>query len=419
MKTKFLFIVCFITLTCYAINANSQANTELSNLISPTKVNQSLVPITHSKPTFFNPKTGQNNTASGQYALYSYTTGFANTATGNSALFSNTSGFSNTATGTSALYYNTTEYGNTAIGSGALWAEVSGELNTATGSSALGLNYEGSYNTANGYDALGQDNYDGNSNTANGNEALAYNNGSYNTANGHEALSNTHGYGNTACGGMTGEPDSYNVYGTSLGYDVDNSIANSTALGSNSFITYENQVKIGDQSVTSIGGYEPWTNLSDGRFKKNVKDNVPGLAFINELRAITYTIDVTSLTNFVDKDRQDKIMRAEGKTVREKNPEAEALIQKGIQEKEKMIRTGFVAQEVEEAAKRIGYDFSGVDKPKNEHTPYGLRYSEFVVPLVKAVQELSKTNDELKKQNEAQKKEIAELKAVVLSNNHR
>src|SRR6266540_2460650 len=144
MKTKFLFIVCFITLTCYAINANSQANTELSNLISPTKVNQSLVPITHnskdlvttstswvnvylggavyldgkrflsngndstnvfigadagSKPTFFNPKTGQNNTASGQYALYSNTSGFTNTATGNSALRSNTTGNGNTATG--------------------------------------------------------------------------------------------------------------------------------------------------------------------------------------------------------------------------------------------------------------------------------------------------------------------------------
>ncbi len=166
MKTKFLFIVCFITLTCYAINANSQANTELSNLISPTKVNQSLVPITHnskdlgttstswvnvylggavyldgkrflsngndstnifigadagSKPTFFNPKTGQNNTASGQYALYSYTTGFANTATGNSALFSNTSGFTNTATGNSALRSNTTGNGNTATG---LWRFV-------------------------------------------------------------------------------------------------------------------------------------------------------------------------------------------------------------------------------------------------------------------------------------------------------
>ena len=58
------------------------------------------------------------------------------------------------------------------------------------------------------------------------------------------------------------------------------------------------------------------------------------------------------------------------------------------------MRTGFVAQEVEVAANKLGYDFSGVDKPQNKNSLYGLRYAEFVVPLVKAVQELSKMNDE-------------------------
>jgi hypothetical protein len=56
-------------------------------------------------------------------------------------------------------------------------------------------------------------------------------------------------------------------------------------------------------------------------------------------------------------------------------------------EKEKMLLTGFVAQEVEKAAKETGFDFSGVDKPKTENGLYALRYAEFVVPLVKAVQE--------------------------------
>ena len=127
-----------------------------------------------------------------------------------------------------------------------------------------------------------------------------------------------------------------------------------------------------------------------GVFKKNVKENVPGLSFINQLHAITYKIDVPTLRNFLGEDRQNEIITAEGKMVGEKNPEAEALVEKGTREKEKIVHTGFAAQEVEEAAKRIGYDFSDVDKPANEHTPYGLRYSEFVVPLVKAVQELSK-----------------------------
>jgi len=37
-----------------------------------------------------------------------------------------------------------------------------------------------------------------------------------------------------------------------------------------------------------------------------------------------------------------------------------------------------------------------VDAPKNDNDFYGLRYAEFVVPLVKAVQELKAENDALK-----------------------
>jgi hypothetical protein len=44
----------------------------------------------------------------------------------------------------------------------------------------------------------------------------------------------------------------------------------------------------------------------------------------------------------------------------------------------------------------VGYDFSGVDKPKNESDMYGLRYAEFVVPMVKAIQEQQAMIEELK-----------------------
>ena len=57
-------------------------------------------------------------------------------------------------------------------------------------------------------------------------------------------------------------------------------------------------------------------------------------------------------------------------------------------------------------ARKLNYDFSGVDAPKNKEDFYGLRYAEFVVPLVKAVQELSAENNELKK-------ELDELKEIV------
>jgi hypothetical protein len=61
---------------------------------------------------------------------------------------------------------------------------------------------------------------------------------------------------------------------------------------------------------------------------------------------------------------------------------------KKLYAKSRIQYTGFIAQEVERAAAELGFDFSGVDKPKNERDLYGLRYAEFVVPLVKAVQEL-------------------------------
>ncbi|HYK43761.1 MAG TPA: hypothetical protein VEV83_01240, partial [Parafilimonas sp.] len=52
-----------------------------------------------------------------------------------------------------------------------------------------------------------------------------------------------------------------------------------------------------------------------------------------------------------------------------------------------------IAQEVDAAAQKINYDFSGIDKTG---AIWGLRYSEFVMPLIKAVQELSAENTELK-----------------------
>ncbi|MBC7776696.1 MAG: hypothetical protein H7246_14780, partial [Phycisphaerae bacterium] len=66
-------------------------------------------------------------------------------------------------------------------------------------------------------------------------------------------------------------------------------------------------------------------------------------------------------------------------------------------------------QEVEAAAKEVGYDFSGVDAPKNEHDVYGLRYAEFTVPLVKAVQEQQVQIEALQAENTALKTHLNEL----------
>ncbi len=66
------------------------------------------------------------------------------------------------------------------------------------------------------------------------------------------------------------------------------------------------------------------------------------------------------------------------------------IMKQAMQEKSAITYTGFVAQDVEKAADSVGFTFSGIDKPKDANQSfYGLRYGDFVVPLVKAVQELS------------------------------
>jgi hypothetical protein len=79
-----------------------------------------------------------------------------------------------------------------------------------------------------------------------------------------------------------------------------------------------------------------------------------------------------------------------------------------IANQEKIIYTGFIAQDVEKAAKNLNYIFSGVDAPKNDNDLYGLRYDEFVAPLVKAVQEL---NDSLMQSNTSLQSQIDELES--------
>jgi hypothetical protein len=365
----------------------------------------------------FSNTTGYYNTADGEGALYSNTTGYYNTATGWSALSSNTTGIENTANGYDALSSNTTGNYNTANGEEALFSDTSGNYNTATGSSALYSNTTGLSNTANGYQAL-YFNTTGQGNTASGIDALALNTmGSANTANGTQALySNTSGNYNTANGYWALQSNTTGYFNTALGFEADvpypSDLTNATAIGYGAVVDASNKVRIGNAAASSIGGQVGWTTFSDGRYKKNIKDDVQGLKFINLLKPITYTVDINGLNNHYGNLRKHDSAY----------DKAKAQMQSSADAASKIIYNGFIAQDVEKAAQSINYNFSGVDKPQNKDGLYGLRYSDFVVPLVKAVQELSSQNDSLKSTNsnlqsqlQKQQSEIDDLKALVLS----
>ena len=123
---------------------------------------------------------------------------------------------------------------------------------------------------------------------------------------------------------------------------------------------------------------------------------MPGLSFINKLKPITYNLDVSGLQKKLSANEEEAGSKDE-------------VMQQAIEAKEKLLQTGFVAQEVEKVAQEIGYEFSGVDAPKNSNDLYSLRYAEFVVPLVKAVQELSKMNDEKDKLIAQQQQQLSDI----------
>ncbi len=347
--------------------------------------------------------TGSNNTATGYLSLQSNTTGNANTAYGNESMHFNTTGHHNTATGSAALYTNTTGHNNVAYGSGALYANTNGTANTAIGNAALGSNTTGYSNVAIGIKALFS-NTDKNNLVAVGDSAL-YNNGTgstarpwfatNNTAIGSKALyANSSGYKNTAIGYRALKDNTMGYSNTALGFGAfytGSNYHNSTAIGYSSAITSSNMVKLGDNIVSWIGGHSAWQNTSDGRFKRNVTENIPGLDFIKRLRPVSYTWDLDGLDKLmgVKDEHQDKAERA-------------AM--------EQVYHTGFIAQEVEQAAQACGFDFDGVHHPANDKDPYSLAYGEFVVPLVKAVQEQQQIIDEQKTKLQEQEQAMETMK---------
>ncbi|MFN7012636.1 MAG: tail fiber domain-containing protein [Bacteroidia bacterium] len=299
---------------------------------------------------------------------------------------------------------------NTTIGHSTLQFNVTGQDVIAIGVNTLQLTTDVNTTVAIGNYSQSQAGSGSDRNVSVGHRSLFnVSNGKGIVAIGHEAVfQNTTGSSVVGIGegslyfNQTGSSLTFVGQGSGVSF-ANNNLINSSAFGSGTIVTASNQVRIGNNTVSSIGGQVGWTTLSDGRFKTNIKSDVPGLDFINKLNPVTYNLNLNELTNFLYDD-----------SLKSQSLYKDWINSQGFYisktEKEKTIYTGFIAQEVEKAAKETGFNFSGVDAPKNQNDYYGLRYAEFTVPLVKAVQELSQQNLELKAAIEQLKKEINDLK---------
>ncbi|MBD3581822.1 tail fiber domain-containing protein [Flavobacterium selenitireducens] len=330
---------------------------------------------------------GNSNTGIGFSALHESETGNMNTAIGTSAMYYNTTGSNNTAIGAAALINNQSGNGNSAVGQYALRWNVSGDHNSAFGRLALSENISGQTNTAAGFASMGT-NQSGSNNTALGNMSLRVNlAGNANTAVGTSALYNTVGSNNTGVGNSALIANTSGSNNTALGNSANTSvgtITNATVVGNAAIVNASNKVRLGNTSVAIVEGQVPYFNPSDARFKNDVKPNVPGLTFIMKLRPVTYHFDSVKFERHLTRDLADSL-KMKVQNVR----------------KDEALHTGFLAQEVAQAADAIGYEFDGLHKPdaSNPTDNYSVAYGQFVVPLVRSVQEQQDEIERLKAEN--------------------
>lgn len=381
--------------------------------------------------------TGANNTALGANALDANTTANNNTAIGRAAMAVNSTGGNNTAIGANALDANTTASNNTAVGNSAMTANTIGANNTAIGANALDANINANNNTAVGSAALTV-NTTGSDNTAIGANTLAASNGDLNTAIGSSALaSNTTGFSNTSIGNNAGENITTGYRNTAIGYkalnnvttgqhnisigyrsgerivdgsgnifmgrvssarplptipllenivignDAGNSLQGITNIGGENVIigndagttltsgrnnviigyqaepsspTVNNQIQLGGSFISSARVQVPWTITSDKRYKTGIRNLPFGLNLIKELQPVDY-------------------------------------LRIGATEDGREM--GFIAQDVEKALQKIGYNGQGF-LTKDAKGYYSIRYNDFTALTVNAIKEQQAQIEEMK-----------------------
>ena len=172
----------------------------------------------------------------------------------------------------------------------------------------------------------------------------------------------TTGGNNTHIGAYTRGTANDSNYSIALGYDI-GVAGNDFGFGKPSNIV-----------SNDFDADADWSRSSDVRLKENIESTEVGLDFINLLRPVKFT--------FKDSTTVPEIMTSEYNAVNQKNTE--------------YVSHGFIAQEVKAALDSKGDSSFGVwhlDRTDNE--TQRIKKNMLIMPLVKAVQELSTKVDSL------------------------
>ena len=220
----------------------------------------------------------------------------------------------------------------------------------------------------------------------------AMNAANYNVAVGSEAGSAlTTGDHNTMVGNTTGNVITTGNQNTIIGSAADpsaNSGANQTVVGYGTTGTGDNEIALGNTSVSAIKAQVSSITAysSDERTKKDVADyDLKGLNFIKDLQLKTYVYK--NPADFPSEIRDDKWD--------EKDDDGKLVYDKPSDPTETQV--GLIAQEVEAALAKHGVGNTETYAPTQDSGIKTLTYGNLIFPLIKAVQELSAKVEALEK----------------------
>jgi len=322
--------------------------------------------------------TNSGNVAIGVNALRGVTTGDYNVAIGYKALCSVTSGLGNTAAGYLAGCTITTGTCNTFLGyktyppSGAAACSQNTAIGFCTQKSLTGNN-----NTS-----IGSCAHTGFNSTTSDNVAIGYRAG-YRTYGGGNVTvgTSTKGYGKTT---VVGKNRGYSQYcSVGIGHSSYGGGNCSVALGYNSAALGNYTISIGF-GVYNTNSYHiqwgnssnnvknciwpTWSGLSDQRDKANIQslDSKYGVEFIKKLKPKSFSWD-----------NRETYVRECGFEFGQKDGTLTTPIE----------NYGFIAQEIDETIEELGIKFDALGG--KEKDAFRVRYSDFIAPMIKTVQEIA------------------------------